>query len=315
MRYILTYITILLTSLSFGQKLTTSVSQDVIFIGEKIILTYSIELNKNDNVKFSPKENFITCFLSDTNSSVNNNSGEFEILSPFYDTTIHNRTNKIWRGTYAISAWKDGVYIIPEQSVVINDSIHYFKPASINVKMMEDDENIDIYDIRESQIELPESPITVVAFLKKYWWLIALAVLLVVAIIVIKNKRKINQEPIKELSLKEATLIAIESLEKQKLWEKDKLKEHFIELSLILRLYLSKRYNVTLLDKTTYEARLLLNQTEINPEIIQSITKILSESDMVKFAKSKPELVEILSVSTLAKQIVAETSPIQFTNV
>ena len=109
--------------------------------------------------------------------------------------------------------------------------------------------------------------------------------------------------------------MAIDALEKEELWTKDKLKEHFIELSFILRSYLTSRYSISLLDKTTHETKLLLTKQGLNNETVDVIARILSQSDMVKFAKSKPELIAILRQSTLTKQIIAETSPLDFDNV
>jgi hypothetical protein len=58
-----------------------------------------------------------------------------------------------------------------------------------------------------------------------------------------------------------------------------------------------------------------LTKKGLNEDTVENIGRILSESDMVKFAKSKPEVISILRVSTLARQIVAETSPLEFDNV
>ncbi len=116
------------------------------------------------------------------------------------------------------------------------------------------------------------------------------------------------------ISLKQRTLIAIEALEDAKLWERDQLKEHFVELSYILRSYLTSRYNITLLEKTTYETTIVLTEKGLNEDTVNVILRILSQADMVKFAKSKPDTISILRISTLAKQIVAETSPLEFDN-
>jgi len=42
----------------------------------------------------------------------------------------------------------------------------------------------------------------------------------------------------------------------------------------------------------------------------KDIQKVLDQSDLVKFAKSVPTEFEILNVSTLAKEIVEKTSPL-----
>ena len=93
------------------------------------------------------------------------------------------------------------------------------------------------------------------------------------------------------------------------------MKKHFVELSYILRSYLTTRYDISLLEKTSYQTKILLTEKGLNKETVDVVSRILSQSDMVKFAKSKPELIEILRISTLAKQIVVETSPLEFDNV
>jgi hypothetical protein len=117
------------------------------------------------------------------------------------------------------------------------------------------------------------------------------------------------------MSLKERSLLAIDLLEKDRLWEKDRLKEHYIELSFILRSYLSSRYDLNLLENTTKEAQLLLSHKGLHTETIKVIGTVLNQSDMVKFAKSTPQEMEVLKISQLVRQVIAETSPIEFDHV
>jgi hypothetical protein len=115
-----------------------------------------------------------------------------------------------------------------------------------------------------------------------------------------------------EISLKAKTLLAIDALEKAEMWRKDQLKEHFVELSYILRSYLTARYELSLLDKTTNETRLLLTQVGLRKDIVETILRLLSHSDMVKFAASEPAEELIQKSLFLLRQTVAETSPIEF---
>lgn len=299
-----------------AQKLTTAVSQDRIFIGEEIILTYTVEHAKNDSIKFQEKRYEIECYYISDNSSLKGGSSQMEITQEFFDTTITNRRNQKWIGKYTITAWDSGQYVIPEQRIQINDSTFTFRPVTVTVSLTEDLEDVDIYDIRERQAKLPPAPLTFIGFLKTYWWaLVILVAGLIVVLIYWRKKNQREPERINSISLKDKTILAIESLEERKLWEQNQLKQHFVELSLILRMYLSSRYQISLLDKTTYEAKLLLTQVGLEDETTKEIVKILSESDMVKFAKSKPDIMAILKVSALAKQIVVETSPLEFDNV
>jgi ethanolamine ammonia-lyase large subunit len=114
------------------------------------------------------------------------------------------------------------------------------------------------------------------------------------------------------MSLKDRTLYAIDSLEKLKLWEQGKVKEHFSELTFILRSYLSTRYEINLLEKTSHETKLLLLQKGLHEETVRVISNILMEADLVKFAKSHPDEIAIYKHTQLVRQVVAETSPIEF---
>ena len=177
----------------------------------------------------------------------------------------------------------------------------------------------DIYDIKEGYAKLPAEPISIQIknfFKSNRWWLVPI-ILIGLGTWIYFRWKKVTKKPIKikVLSLKERTLMAIDALEKEKLWEKGKLKKHYIELSFILRSYLAARYEVNLLEKTTQETKLLLTQKGLNKETIEVIVEILIQSDMVKFAKSSPDELSVLRISVLAKQIIAETSPIEFENV
>ena len=122
-------------------------------------------------------------------------------------------------------------------------------------------------------------------------------------------------ETAKELTITEQTIIAINTLENLRLWEKQKTKEHFIELSLLIRTYLSSRFTINLLEKTTFETKLLLQQKGLEDKTIDTIILLLTESDMVKFAKSLPEEIAILKIDQIAREIVAETTQLEIENV
>ena len=151
-------------------------------------------------------------------------------------------------------------------------------------------------------------------FIKNYWgWLLFLLIPLVLFIIYkIKNKQKVQLEDlIISLTPKEIALAAISELEAKRLWEKGNLKTHYIELSHILRVYLSDILQIHLLEKTTSETKLLLAQKGIKKDLITKIEDVLQQSDMVKFAKSTPDEITILSVSIIAKEIIQEINSSQ----
>ena len=68
---------------------------------------------------------------------------------------------------------------------------------------------------------------------------------------------------------------------------------------------------IHLLEKTTSETKLLLAQKGIKKDLIAKIEDVLQQSDMVKFAKSTPDEITILSVSIIAKEIIQEINSSQ----
>jgi len=311
-----TYLWLLLVSSPlFGQELNQQISTQEIVIGEPIIISYSVLTQKNDTLLFQPKQDLIPARSITSSGDLSSEGIDFEITHPFIDTFIFDHSQKFWEGQYVITAWDSGMFVIPPASIVINDSTYHFDAFSIQCNLIPKEKGVDLYDIKEKFADIPEKPFSFIEFLTKYWWVI---VILLFAVIIYftfrKNKEEDDEEEVVVLSLRERTLIAIEALEEAKMWEKGKLKEHYIELSFILRSYLTSRYDISLLEKTTYETALLLTQKGLNKETVDAISQILSQSDMVKFAKSKPDTIAILRISTLAKQIIAETSPLNFDN-
>lgn len=314
---VLTVILILLGSTSvFGQNLTEKLSNVKVLIGEPVTLTYSIETAKNDTINFTPKVDEIEV-NGDHRGQLQSAVGKIEITEGFRDTSYILRGKKQWRGTYEVTVWDSGVFIIPGPTVYINGNSFQFNDLRISCDFAKKQQGVDLYDIRETYAEIPPEETLFQRIVNDFWWVILTVVVLIVLIIIFRLRSKARYEPVKivkAMSLKERTIKAIDALENEKMWEKGMLKQHYIELSYILRSYLTARYDLSLLEKTTFQTKQLLLQQGLNEDTVETIATILSQSDLVKFAKSQPEAIEILKISTLAKQIVAETSPLEFDN-
>lgn len=299
----------------FGQETTTYLTKNEIEVGEKITLTYQFKYSGKEKPIFSSQQATLDNYkVAKTGVLKNASSQDVEILVPFKDTILKGQNENEWLGVYEITIWDSGQYIITAPSILWNDSTFYFPEISISSSLVKAQKGQDIYDIKEAFADVDDTAPGLKQFLKNNWiWIvIALIVLIGIIIFIRKRQKPIVQVPIKEINLKDRTLLAIDALEKAKLWEKGRIKEHHVELSFILRSYLTSRYEINLFEKTTKESQLLLTQKGLNPETVKVIATILSSSDMVKFAKSEPDEIAILKLSQLSRQIVAETSPIEF---
>lgn len=279
-------------------------------IGEQTELVYEFLIQSgSEAVKFEPFSKMIPCEKRLANSNLSSHNAELEIIGEFKDTILKQKAFKLWRGIYKITVWDTGQIIVPTTTISLNDSIFTFGQAYLNVSMPKTEEGKDIYDIKESFVEVETDYISLI---KSYWWILALIIGLIVAFYLYKKRKKnVAFENIKELNLKERTLLALEGLEKANLWNKDQMKEHYIELSFIFRSYLASRYELNLLEKTSYETALLLAKKELSKDTIQTIKTILDYADLVKFAKAKPTEFDVLKNMAQVRQIVAETSPLE----
>ncbi len=295
-----------------AQQPTASISRDKVEVGGRVDLIYKIELKKTDRFSINPLTGNFPAKLTSENSSLKTAAfDEIEIIG-FTDTIITRGNGKVWLGVYELTPWDSGLVVLEGQRFTINDSTFDFPSVYLNCNLVPHKKGQGIYDIKETFAKTPEKRTFIVFFIKYFaWWLLPFIGFIIYRLI--SNKR--NSKPLKtdkEMSLKERTSRAIDALEKAEMWRKDQLKEHFVELSYILRSYLTARYSISLLDKTTGETKLLLIQKGLNKEVVDTILRLLSHSDMVKFAASEPAEELIYKSLFLLRQIVSETSPIEF---
>jgi len=311
MKYFLSFFLIVPLVL-FSQQPQASISKKVVEVGDRVDLIYRIELKKNDRFKLNPHTGIFPAKLTAQNSALTTTNFEDIEITYFEDSIIEQVNKKIWMGVYELTPWDSGLVVLQGQRFTINDSTFDFPSVYLECKLVPHKKGQEIYDIKESFAKVPKSQSKLIFFLKYIsWWLLPLIGYLIYRWwISRKNKTIIRPEP--ELSLKFKTLLAIDSLEKSELWRKDQLKEHFVELSYILRSYLTARYQLSLLDKTTNETRLLLIQAGLKKEIVDTILRLLSHSDMVKFAASEPAEELIQRSLFMLRQTIVETSPIEF---
>lgn len=316
-RFVIYLCVVLISSEVNAQVLHQRVSQSQISIGQPVTINYIVDAKPSDAILFKEKSGTIKARSITESGDLSKEGIDFEIVSDFRDTNLFINGQKKWVGEYVVTAWDSGLYVLPGPTIIINDSTYYFDNIAIATHLSAPIDGVDLYDIRENFTEIPGEPFSLSRFFKSYWWVILILLIITAAILLFLRKKKANdyEEDVRPPSLKERTILAINSLDSAKLWEKEQLKRHFVELSYILRSYLTSRYDISLLDKTSYQTKILLTEKGLNKDTVDVVARILSQSDMVKFAKSKPELIEILRISTLAKQIVVETSPLEFDNV
>lgn len=288
-----------------AQNPQTIVEKKSIYIGEQFYVFYKLNINKGDSIQYTP---YSTSFEGEIKTKKKDSLGKIDvdIIVPFQDSIFLKQDKLVWVGKYKVTLWDSGSVIIPSTTLLLNDSLVTFPSFEMQVDLAKHIEGKDIYDIKEEFTELPDVLKSLKNFFADNWIWIVTIVLLIAIIVFILLRRKKKKELALILSLEELAIQAIQDLNKKKLWLSGNLKQHYIELSFILRDYLSKKLALNLLKKTTVETTLLLKGKEFSSENIKLIEEILMKSDMVKFAKSLPEEYEILRTSNQTIDLIKE---------
>ena len=137
-----------------------------------------------------------------------------------------------------------------------------------------------------------------------FFWGLNIILLTIVLYLLWKYRKTKHPNPTKEapaLSTHEIAFRELDTLKSKGLLERGNAREHFFELSEILRRYLGKRYLFPALDWTTEEiAEYFKNQEKIELASRTEANRILKKSDLIKFAKAQalPGTDEIETVRT-----------------
>jgi len=278
-------------------KIETKVDRSVIHIGDYI--KYSIIIHHAPNIKVLPP-------------SPGANLGNFDIKD--YNT-IEKEDKKIFE--YKITTYFLGEFEIPSIEIAYidknnNRGVLKTEPLIIKVVPVERKPN-DKDDIREIKKQIYLRDLTIL-------YIILIILFLVGLFLLFKKYLFLKKEKITEIKEEKKLPEDIEALNKieqllYKNYLKDgKIKEFYFELSEIFREYLSRRYNIITLERTSSEILFDLNKIIYDRDIFKNITEFFNDTDLVKFAKYIPSKNEIEDIIKLTKEIIERTKRPQINN-
>ena len=93
--------------------------------------------------------------------------------------------------------------------------------------------------------------------------------------------------PADQLALQE-----IERIKQEKVWEQNREKEYYTQLTNTLREYIKDRFGFNAMEMTSNEIVEHLTHTAETQEALNELKSLLQPADLVKFAKWKPEINE-----------------------
>ena len=270
----------LLSFVSFAQQATSSIDSTSIKIGEQITYKIQVEVDSTELVVFPEGQTFLPLEM---------------IESYKIDTTKKDEKFQLIK-KYGLTQFDSGAYTIPRQKIIIGTKTLFTDSLKVEVNnIVVDTTKQGLFDIKPI-IEVDKSP--------SNWWKYLLYTLLILVVIagllywfIWREKPLTKEEKIALLPPYERAKLALQELDQSEFLKNEELKEYYSELTGIIRKYLDEKVYDRSLESTTEEliSRLHLlkdgQQIDLSKEDIKSIEVILKRADLVKFAKSKPDIV------------------------
>jgi hypothetical protein len=200
---------------------------------------------------------------------------------------------------YIITGFDSGAYYIPQQQIFVKNQA--FLTDSLLIKVVT--VPIDTTKIKKFPIKAIKAEPYVFDDFKIYIYILIGALIIIGFWIYyfVFRKRKIEEDAptYKALRPYDEAMFKLNELDEKLLWQNNKTKEYYSELTEIVRGYIERELHVPALEKTTDEIIEMLtdfNNAETiltTKETIKKLKDLLQEADLVKFAKSKPLALEI----------------------
>ncbi len=284
-------------------KATAKLDSTNILIGDQVKFFLEIDHPKNVDIQFP--------LVPDTILS------KIEVLerTPADSSETDNDNVLKQIQAYTITCFDSGSYRIPPFWFKINlngqiDSIPS-NGVTLNVYSMAIDTTRGPTDIKMPY----DAPLTLKEVTPYILGVMLLGAIIFLLLYSIKRKKankplftipKKPKEPAHVVALRE-----LDRIKNEKLWQKDKVKTYYSDVTDTLRRYIEERFNIPAMEQTSDETLESFKNSNnlLNEKLLGSISRLLKLADLVKFAKYNP-LPDDHSLSlTDAYLFVNETKP------
>ncbi|WP_242203112.1 BatD family protein [Aestuariivivens insulae] len=273
------FLVFVLCSLFSNAQVKSTIDSTSIKIGEQITYKIEVETDTTSLVVFPEGQTF----------------SPLEMIESYKIDTVKTNDKYNLIKKYGLTQFDSGAYTIPIQKILVGDKTFFTDSLKVEVNnVVIDTTKQGLYDIK---------PIIAVKKKGSNWWKYVLLTLLIIGAIAFlmywfiwRQKPLTEAEKIALLPPYDRAKLALKKLDESHYLEQSELKEYYSELTLIIRKYLDEKVYDHSLESTTDEliSRLQLlkegNQIDLSKETIKNIENILKRADLVKFAKSAPDI-------------------------
>ncbi len=267
----------LMSFVSFSQA-NSAIDSTSIKIGEQITYHIQIEADTTDLVVFPEGQTF----------------SPMEMIESYAIDTLKKKDKYNLIKKYGLTQFDSGSYTIPRQKIIIGDKTFFTDSLKVEVNNVVIDTTQALYDIK---------PIIAVEKSGSNWWKYLLITLLIIGAIgfllfwfIWRKKPLTEEEEIALLPPYDRAKLALRKLDESPYLDNENLKGYYSDLTFIIRKYLDEKVYEKALESTTDELITRLNilkdgnKVELSHEDIKNLENILKRADLVKFAKSAPDV-------------------------
>lgn len=255
----------------------TRLSRDTILIGDQLEWIIPLEM--------APGEKYFLEDIADPPAP------GVEIIKPLaIDTLVNNRKTVKIEGKVILTSFDSGSYFLPPLIAMIEhegglvDTLYMDGPTLEVTTVPIDTATYVIKDLK-GQIKYPLKFKEVIP-----WVLLALLVAALVYVIVRwirmrRANRTFMGKPIVKDPPHIVALRALDRIRRQKLWQSDKQKQFYTEVTDALRVYIASRYDIVAMERPSKEMLADLKKQDVDPKLYENMEELFSRADLVKFAK------------------------------
>ena len=255
----------------------TRLSRDTILIGDQLEWIIPLEM--------APGEKYFLEDIADPPAP------GVEIIKPLEMDTISNGHKSIKiEGKVILTSFDSGSYYLPPLIAMIErkngavDTLYMEGPTLEVTTVPIDTATYVIKDIK-GQIKYPLKFKEVIPWVGLALLLAAIIYALVRWIRMRRANRTFLGKPIVKDPPHIVALRALDKIRKQKLWQNDKQKQFYTEVTVALRVYVSDRYGIVTMERPSREMLADLKRQDIEPRLYDNMEELFTRADLVKFAK------------------------------
>jgi len=295
MKKSLLYIFLLISTISFSQKsslVLIEIDTTNIRIGEQFNLKISVE--ETDNVIIPKLE-----------------LKGLEVIDSIKVDTIKNSLIK----RYVLTGFDSGSFYIPQQQIFVKNQAYLTDSLLVNVATIA----VDTSKIKKFPIKSIKTEPFILDDFKGYIWIVLLVILAIGLLVYFfgfrKKKEELQEEIITIIPAFEEAISKLHQLDEKLLWQNNKIKQYYSELTEIVRNYLGRDIEIPTFEQTSDEIIMLIKiqndekKLGLSKETLKIITSLLRNADLVKFAKAKPLSNEIEGDRKCAELIIKKIQP------